>query len=267
MIKEVSFNKEVASIVGVKKAIIVHYLAFCIEKNKSNHYNFNGDRYWTYNSHESILKIFPFLKNRLAVKRAIDSLVNDNHLLQSKEAAPKRNLGYAYALNGKIADIYSQKSEVKINEKVEKPKTDLTEVVEILEYFNIVREKLGYRGYKLDKISKSHSTLILSRLKDGATIDEMKRVIDMKEKEWLNDAKMKKYLRVETLFNKTKYDMYVSELPKETKKDNDEVSKIKRILNIKYGMRGLRNEDSDKLAKQLISLGYEDMEYLKQYLI
>ena len=50
--------------------------------------------------------------------------------------------------------------------------------------------------------------LIESRLKEGATVEEMKRVIDTMVVKWIDDEKMREYLRPSTLFNATKYSQY-----------------------------------------------------------
>lgn len=50
---------------------------------------------------------------------------------------------------------------------------------------------------------------IAPRLAEGRTVETLKRVIDTKAAEWLSDPKMRKYLRPETLFNKTKCESYV----------------------------------------------------------
>lgn len=58
----------------------------------------------------------------------------------------------------------------------------------------------------------SHMRLIASRLKAGATEDELCRVIDRKCSEWLQNPEMRQYLRPSTLFSPKKYDNYVGQL-------------------------------------------------------
>lgn len=52
-------------------------------------------------------------------------------------------------------------------------------------------------------------TLIRARMKEGFTLDDFKAVIDKQCAEWLNDPKMEKYLRPETLFG-TKFENYLN---------------------------------------------------------
>ena len=60
-------------------------------------------------------------------------------------------------------------------------------------------------------------SLINARINEGFTVDDFKRVIDIKARDWINDKKMRKYLRPETLFG-TKFEGYLNE---ENKKDDE----------------------------------------------
>jgi uncharacterized phage protein (TIGR02220 family) len=75
----------------------------------------------------------------------------------------------------------------------------------ILQYLND-RAKRSYRPVR------ANLTLIAARLKEGATADECRAVIDAKVAQWDGDSKMQRYLRPETLFNATKFAQYVGEL-------------------------------------------------------
>lgn len=74
-------------------------------------------------------------------------------------------------------------------------------VKEIIEYLN---QKTGsnYRA-----TTKATQTKIKARLAEGFSVDDFKRVINIKCAEWLNDANMSQYLRPETLFG-TKFESY-----------------------------------------------------------
>lgn len=80
-------------------------------------------------------------------------------------------------------------------------------VIEVLEYLN---EKAG-RNYKP---VEANAKFIISRLNEGATVDDMKRVVDLKVKEWGSDSTMNKYLRPATLFNAEKFAQYSGETVK-----------------------------------------------------
>lgn len=75
----------------------------------------------------------------------------------------------------------------------------------ILDFLN---EKTGRRYQPV----KANIEMIVARLKDGATIEEMRMVVAKKCREWSGDPKMAIYLRPATLFNRTKYAQYQGEL-------------------------------------------------------
>lgn len=54
---------------------------------------------------------------------------------------------------------------------------------------------------------------IRCRLKDGYTVEDCIRVIDVKTQEWINSAKMRKFLQPETLFGKDNFERYVKQRP------------------------------------------------------
>ena len=58
---------------------------------------------------------------------------------------------------------------------------------------------------------------ILARLKEGATVEQCKGVVDSKVAEWRGDPKMDKYLRPCTLFGKEKFSEYLGALGSKTK--------------------------------------------------
>jgi uncharacterized phage protein (TIGR02220 family) len=78
---------------------------------------------------------------------------------------------------------------------------------EIIDYLN---QKVG-TNYR--HTTKRTQTLIKARWNEGFTLDDFKTVIDKKTAEWLNDPKMSKYLRPETLFG-NKFEGYLNQKTK-----------------------------------------------------
>jgi uncharacterized phage protein (TIGR02220 family) len=76
--------------------------------------------------------------------------------------------------------------------------------VEIVNYLNRVADK-HYRSS-----SKKTKDLIKARWNEGFTLDEFKRVIDIKTNEWKHDQKMNKFIRPETLFS-PKFEGYLNQ--------------------------------------------------------
>ena len=84
----------------------------------------------------------------------------------------------------------------------------IVEQKQIIDYLN---KKTG-SNYKTST-SKTKS-LITSRLNEKYTVDDFKKVIDIKSEQWLKDSKMKAYLRPETLFG-AKFEGYLNEQKEE----------------------------------------------------
>lgn len=81
----------------------------------------------------------------------------------------------------------------------------------IVEYLN---EKTG-KNYRYN--TKKTQSLIRARIRDGFSVDDFKRVIDVKCDSWKEDNKMSRYLRPETLFG-PKFESYLNEIPTEIDK-------------------------------------------------
>ena len=95
------------------------------------------------------------------------------------------------------------KEEEKEDNIVEQDSTAYSfEILEIVEYLN---NKLGTSYKSSTRATRQHIT---ARLKEGYTVEDFKKVIDLKIKEWRN-TEMSKYLRPETLFG-TKFESYLN---------------------------------------------------------
>ncbi len=79
----------------------------------------------------------------------------------------------------------------------------------------IIKEIIDYLNSKSNKSFRSNNKETIkhinARLKEGFTIDNFKKVIDVKTKEWLN-TNMDMYLRPQTLFN-NKFESYLNQKP------------------------------------------------------
>ena len=94
---------------------------------------------------------------------------------------------------------------------------------EIIEYLN-KKTKSQYRS-----TTKKTKNLIKARYNDGFVIDDFKIVIDTKSAEWLNDNKMNKFLRPETLFG-TKFESYLNQKFVNNRTEYDANAKIDEEL-------------------------------------
>jgi predicted phage replisome organizer/uncharacterized phage protein (TIGR02220 family) len=87
---------------------------------------------------------------------------------------------------------------------IEKEKRYIVPHSEIINYLN---QKAGTNFKSTTKATKEH---INARFREGFTLDQFKTVIDKKCAAWMNDDRMCKYLRPETLFG-TKFESYLNE--------------------------------------------------------
>jgi uncharacterized phage protein (TIGR02220 family) len=121
-------------------------------------------------------------------------------------SAKKISLDEAIKLSKNVADqslpdpnpIAKDRREEEIREEKKR--------VIIVEYLNKKTNK-SYRH-------NTHKTksVILARINEGFTVEDFKRVIDNKSKDWKDDQKMSKFLRPETLFG-NKFEGYLNEKP------------------------------------------------------
>ena len=79
------------------------------------------------------------------------------------------------------------------------------DVTNVINHFNLIT------GQKLKASAKSHSENISARLSEGHSVEDLKLVIDLKYKEWVNDSKMAQYIRPSTLFQVGKFNGYLQQ--------------------------------------------------------
>lgn len=129
----------------------------------------------------------PMFKKRTLDKRTLD----------------KRTLENCTLLNTNLTNEKLTKEEHTNNSRA-KPDSIADEVKTIVGYLN-EKTKSTYRT-----TTRETKRLIKARLNEGFTVDDFKTVIDKKTAVWLNDTKMKNYLRPTTLFG-PKFEEYLNE--------------------------------------------------------
>ena len=111
-------------------------------------------------------------------------------------------------LNTKELNTKELNTKDKIINSPVSPKQDEIPYQEIIDYLNL---KVGTH-YRVS--SNKTKTLIKARYNEKYTLEDFKKVIDNKCEEWLNDVKMKNYLRPETLFG-SKFESYLNQKSKQ----------------------------------------------------
>lgn len=79
------------------------------------------------------------------------------------------------------------------------------------EELDIARQAIDFLNDKANRryeYTDSNIGFIISRLKEGKTLQDLKTVIARKCREWKGNPEMEQYLRPETLFNATKFSSY-----------------------------------------------------------
>lgn len=117
--------------------------------------------------------------------------------------------GYRNSLHGgSDADFTDNRTINRASNRAEEDilsgKPDHAPYQEILNYFN-QQAGTSYRAS-----SKATQHLINARVNEGFTVDDFKKVIDIKVANWKDDPKMSKYLRPKTLFG-TNFESYLNE--------------------------------------------------------
>lgn len=95
-------------------------------------------------------------------------------------------------------------TEIRDKSKENRDKSNKDIYCAVISYLN---EKTGSKFKWQSKDSQKH---INARVTEGYTLDDFKKVIDIKCAEWLGDARMCKYLRPSTLFG-TKFEAYLNQ--------------------------------------------------------
>jgi uncharacterized phage protein (TIGR02220 family) len=75
-----------------------------------------------------------------------------------------------------------------------------------------VLEHLNAKANRAFQATPANAKLIVARMREGATVDQLKAVVDAKVAEWSHDPKMSQYLRPATLFNAEKFGQYSGSL-------------------------------------------------------
>lgn len=110
----------------------------------------------------------------------------------------------------------------------------------IIDYLNL---KTG-KGYKHD--TKATIGLIKARWNEGFTLDDFKKVIDIKTPQWINDPEFNKNLAPKTLFKGGYFDAYLNE---NFKTGNSDIARQEEFNKIEEEIKK-DNERNKSLLKQ-----------------
>jgi uncharacterized phage protein (TIGR02220 family) len=94
--------------------------------------------------------------------------------------------------------------------KVDRMNGKTAKVEEVLSYLNL-QAKRNYRGKNPNGKLTANAMIVIQRLKDGYTVEQLKDVVASKSNAWMGDEKMDQYLNPQTLFRKSNFEKYLAE--------------------------------------------------------
>lgn len=226
-----------ATKIGLNEAIVLQQFHYWLQRSN----NIKDGYKWIYNSYKGWNEQFPFFgKNTLI--RTIKSLEKQGLLItanynkagfdkttwyridydklsllkKSQACTQNGQTHYPKWVNGVTQNGQTNTNRLPENTSIEKrycradARPDHTaDIKTIIDYLN---EKTNKHFKATTNKTKA---VIKARLNEGFTVDDFKKVIDNKTTEWLNDSKMNKFLRPETLFS-NKFEGYLNETPKQS---------------------------------------------------
>ena len=223
---EHSFDIEVATEIGINGAILLKNIYFWMKKNEANNKHFADGYYWTYNSVKAFNELFPYLTEK-QIRGSLAKLEEDGLIITgnyNKSAYDRTKWytvtekGISLLLKGQMENTKKENDILQKGEPIPDIYTDIKTDIEnveksytipydeIISYLN-AKASTGFRS-----TSKDTQKHINARWKDGYTLSDFKKVIDIKVKEWKQDKKMAPYLRPSTLFG-TKFESYLNQQP------------------------------------------------------
>lgn len=102
--RELSFNIEAARRFGVDGAIMLQGMAAWISKNRANERHFHDGHWWTYNSQDALVKLFPFWSRR-QIQRIVKALNTEGALLLGNYSDGSFHNTTWYALSDDVLEL------------------------------------------------------------------------------------------------------------------------------------------------------------------
>lgn len=205
-----------AAKIGLNEAVVLQQIHYWLGISK---HHIEG-RTWVYNTYEEWQKQLPFWSVS-TIKRTIRSLEMLGLLLSENWNQMKMDKTKWYSIDyeklHKFEDSLPEGEATPIEETASKEDSEKTResadnstvkmVIPYDEIIGYLNEKTG-KSFKLSSIKTRE--LIHARYREGFTIEDFNRVIDLKTADWLSDPAWNKFLRPETLFG-TKFESYLNQ--------------------------------------------------------
>ncbi|HEY2422210.1 MAG TPA: conserved phage C-terminal domain-containing protein [Neobacillus sp.] len=209
---------------GLNEAVVLQQIHYWVT---SSTHEIEG-RKWIYNTYKEWQKQLSFWSDS-TIKRTIRSLEDQGYLLSGNFNQLKIDKTKWYTIDYERLEILEEVQEFEqsfaqtesssasacpmedtsLNQALPKSTSEITTekktpVVEIINYLN-EKTKANYKPstYKTQE-------MIRARIKEGFTLEDFKKVIDIKTAEWMDNQRMNQYLRPATLFG-DKFESYLNQ--------------------------------------------------------
>ena len=212
---------------GVREAVVLQQLHYWIVKST----HIREKRKWVYNTYKDWHEQLPFWSER-SLRHTIYSLekkgllrsamFNKSRMDQTKwytidyEKLAKLDIQdpqvQSPALHGQMSWQRLADEEVSLTKPIPEITTETTTKKIHIPFSEVVEYLNAKTGSAYKPSTRRTQELIRARWNEGFTLQDMKKVIDLKTAEWLHDSQWRKYLRPETLFG-TKFESYLNQKP------------------------------------------------------
>jgi uncharacterized phage protein (TIGR02220 family) len=211
--------------IGMNEAVVLQQIHYWLGMSK---HQIEGKK-WVYNTYEDWQKQFPFWSIS-TIRRTFSSLEKSGLVVSDNWNAFKLDKTKWYTINyERLVEIeqsyepstaQSEPAEVSertplqfsLNKAIPESTSEITTEKKTIPFVDVIQ----YLNEKTSKSFKPHSpktkNLIQARFNEGFTLEDFKKVMDLKSAEWQQNARFSKFLRPETLFG-TKFVSYLNQQP------------------------------------------------------
>jgi uncharacterized phage protein (TIGR02220 family) len=213
--------------IGMNEAVVLQQIHYWLGISK---HQVEGKK-WVYNTYEDWQKQFPFWSIS-TIKRTFYSLEKCGVLVSDNWNNLKLDKTKWYSINyqqlKEIEQSYepsttqfepSEVSErtpvqVSLNQAIPESTSEITTEKKTISFADIIQYLNEKTGKSFKPNSRKSMDLIQARFNEGFTLEDFKKVMDLKSEEWQQDARFSKFLRPETLFG-TKFESYLNQQPEQ----------------------------------------------------
>ncbi|GIN93745.1 hypothetical protein J22TS1_47960 [Siminovitchia terrae] len=212
---------------GVNEAVVLQQMHYWVMKST----HIKDGRKWVYNTYSQWHEQLPFWSES-TLRRTINSLekkglvlsamFNQSRMDQTKwytldyekldELVEDDQDEHLPAPNGMVSGSVGAPEQLSSTKPIPEITTETTTEIIHIPFSEVVEYLNAKTGSAYKPSTRRTQELIRARWNEGFTLQDMKKVIDLKTAEWLHDSQWRKYLRPETLFG-TKFESYLNQKP------------------------------------------------------